>query len=383
MGAELRVCHVITGTDTGGAEMMLSKLLPGPRVDGIASSVITLTGIGPVGRDLVDRGVGVHAMGMRKGPRDLLRVLALRSRIAGLRPHVVQTWLHHADFLGGIAARLAGVRPVVWNLRQSNLDPAVNKPQTLRFARACAALSRRVPQRIVCCSQAALEAHAAIGYDRARMVVIANGFDLERFAPSARAREEVRRELGMSPDAFIVILIARFDPQKDHRTFIEAARHMRAGIGNVQFVLAGEGVDGRNRSLRDWIGVTAGADAWHLLGRRDDVPRLLAAADIAVSSSAGEGFPNAVGEAMACGVPCVVTDVGDSAFLVGDTGRIVPPADPRALAAACAQLSALPAQQRRSLGSASRARVSAHFDIALIRRRYHDLYRELAGPCAE
>jgi glycosyltransferase involved in cell wall biosynthesis len=383
MNTELRVCHVITGTDTGGAEIMLAKLLPAAQAEGIASSVISLTDIGPVGRELLGRGVPVHAMHMRKGPGDAARVFALRTRIARQRPHIVQTWLHHADLLGGVAARMAGVRAVVWNLRQSNLDPAVNKAQTLYFARACALLSRWLPKRIVCCSHAALEAHAALGYDRRRMVVIVNGFDIERFAPSNAARERIRRELAIGPHDFVVAMIARFDPQKDHRNFADAAARIAAERPGTHFVLAGEGIDTGNAALRDLI---TGSDApakWHLLGRRDDVAEVLAAADISVSSSVGEGFPNAVGEAMACAVPCVVTDVGDSAELVGECGRVVPPRDARALAAACVELARLAPEERRELGLAARQRVAANFTLARTRTRYHELYRVLAGLCAE
>jgi len=382
MSAELRVCHVITGTDTGGAETMLAKLLPAPQVDGIASTVISLTDIGPVGRELVERGVPVHAMHMRKGPGDAARIFALRTRIARERPQVVQTWLHHADLLGGVAARMAGVRAVAWNLRQSNLDPAVNKAQTLYFARACALLSRWLPKRIVCCSHAALEAHAALGYDRRRMLVIVNGFDLDRFAPSDAARERVRRELAIGARDLVIAMIARFDPQKDHRNFVDAAARIAEEWPGTHFVLAGEGVDSGNAALCDWIGRVGPSARWHLLGRRDDVAGVLAAADVAVSASVGEGFPNAVGEAMACAVPCVVTDVGDSGRLVGDCGRVVPPRDGEALAAACGELARLAPEERRELGEAARRRIAENFALEHTRSCYHELYRELARLCA-
>ncbi len=372
----MKVVHVITGLGVGGAETALYKLLS--RWRGLAE-VVSLTGTGPVGDRIAALGVPVEAVGMRPGVPDPLGFWRLMGRLRAARPDVVQTWMYHADLLGGLAARVAGGFPVVWGVRHTNLDPRFNKRTTLWTARACARLSRRVPERIVCCGEAVREAHARIGYAAEKMVVIPNGFDLDAFRPDPAARSAVRRELGLDGDAPLVGLVARFHPQKDHRTFVRAAALIRSRMSGVHFLLAGEGVTRGNEALAGWLGEEGLEGACHLLGRRDDVPRLLAALDVAVSSSVGEGFPNAVGEAMACGVPCVVTDVGDSARIVGETGRVVPPGEPEALARACLDLLAAGTGVRERLGMAARRRIEEHFGLPAVVARYERLYEELAG----
>lgn len=375
----MKIVHVISGLGTGGAETMLWKLVTSLDPGRWASEVVSLTGIGPVGVRLQQAGIPVRVLEMRPGvpdPRALLRLGRLLRRSA---PDLVQTWMYHADLLGGLAARLAGSPPVIWGVRHSNLDPALNKSGTLWVARGCARLSRRLPRRILCCSEQARRVHVALGYDPSRMLVIPNGFDLQVYRPDREARLSVRRELGLRESVPLIGLVARFDPQKDHRNFIAAAGRLQAQMPQVHFLLCGRGVDGDNRSLGQWIGERQLADRMHLLGPRSDIPRITAALDIAVSSSAGEGFPNVLGEAMACGVPCVATDVGDSALLIGDTGRIVPPSDAAALARAWRQMLELDPGQRRSLGRSARQRVEQHFSLPVIVGRYQRLYSEVTA----
>lgn len=380
----IRIVHVITGLDTGGAEMMLYKLLSLTDRTRYAPSVVSLTGGGPVGDRIEALGIPVETLGMARGVPDPAGLLRLAVRLRRIRPALVQTWMYHADVVGGLAAKLAGNVPVLWNLRQSSLDRAGLGRGTLLTARAAAWLSHRIPVRIVCGSEAARRAHGALGYARDRLVVIPNGFDLDMFAPSASARAAVRRELGIGGDVPLIGLAARFHPQKDHHTFIRAAGMLREWLPEAHFVLCGNGVSWQNSRLAGWIDEAGVRDNCHLLGSRADMPMIDAALDVAASSSRSEGFPNVIGEAMACGVPCAVTDVGDSAQLVGDTGRVVPPRDARALAQAWQALLAMPAGDRRDLGAAARRRIGQCYSLQSVVRRYEDLYdRALGAPCAE
>ena len=374
----LRIAYVITGLKTGGAEMMLEKLVCNllPTLD---VHVISLTSFGEIGPRLQARGVSVEAMGMRPGLPNPLLFLRLVRRLAALQPDVVHTWMYHADLLGGLAARLAGVRALIWGLRHSNLDAEANKASTLRVVRLCARLSSWLPQRIACAAQKARDTHVAIGYAADRMMVIPNGFDLRRFAPDASARASVRSELGMAADAPLIGMVGRFDPQKNHRGFAEAMRKLHQRRPEVHALLAGERIDPQNTSLVHWLRDAGIADVCHLLGRRDDVPRLMASLDVLVLPSIGEAFPNVVGEAMACGVPCVVADVGDAADIVGDLGRVVASGDMSALADAVAGLLALPAPERATLSSRMQDAMRQRFDMAMVARRYEDEYRSLAA----
>ena len=278
----------------------------------------------------------------------------------------------------GLAARLAGHTPVVWNIRHSNLDRRVNSRSTVATAHLCARLSHVLPSAIVCNSHASRMIHAQLGYADSAMHVIPNGFDLEVFRPDDQARALVRHELGIPPEALIVGMAARFDPQKDHRGFVKAAAHCGRELANVHFVLYGEGVSWQNAALRDWVREAGLQDRCHLLGLRDDIARLMAAADVmTLCSLAGESFPNAVGEAMACGVPCVVTNVGDAGVIVGDTGIVVPPEAPAQLSQAWLQLLSMRREERLAIGALGRQRISESYSIETVVKQYESLYASL------
>jgi glycosyltransferase involved in cell wall biosynthesis len=381
MNAEpIALMHVIVGLDIGGAEMVLYRLLTQLDRARFAAHVVSLRDIGPVGRCLMADGWPVYALGMRSGgvaalPSALVRLVGLMRT---LRPRVVQTWMYHADLLGGLAAKLAGGIPVAWNLRQSNLAPQFNKRSTLLLIRACALLSHGLPARIVCGSEAARRAHARLGYARTKMCVIPNGFDLALFKPDAEARVAVRQELGLAADTPLIGVMARFDPQKNHRTFVAAAGLLHAHCPTVHFLLCGGGVTWENRALAAWIDGAGLRARCHLLGEREDMPRLTAALDVATLSSRGEGFPNALGEAMACGVPCVATAVGDVPQIVGPTGVVVPPGDAAALAAGWRAMLALGLAGRQRLGQAARRRIAERYSLPAVAAADERLYCALA-----
>jgi glycosyltransferase involved in cell wall biosynthesis len=378
-GGALRILHVITWLGPGGAENMLFKLLSAMDRARFESRVASLTTDGVIGERIRSLGIETSILGMRRGVPSPSGVVRLARLVRRWQPHVVQTWMYHADLIGGIAAKLgAPGTPVVWGLRNSDLDPSTVRRTTLWTVRACGALSGTIPLRIVSCSRAACAIHERLGYARDKMIVIPNGFDLSKFRPDGDARAAIRAELGIPPAAPLIGMLARFDAQKDHANFLRAAADLRARIPEAHFLLAGAGVDGENRRLRELAHENCVADRVHLLGLRLDVQRIQAALDVATLSSAyGEAFPNTVGEAMACAVPCVVTDVGDSSAIVGDTGRTVPPRNATALAAAWAEILSLPPDQRSALGGRARRRVESEFSLPTVAARYSQLYQEV------
>lgn len=378
----MKLALIITNLATGGAETMLLKLLQQIDRSRFTPTVVSLIGLGEIGPRLQALGIPVHTLGMSRGVPNPLMVRRLAKLLRQLQPDVVHTWMYHADLLGGLAARLAGCDRVIWCIRYSNLAKAENKRSTLWVVKACALLSHRVPAQIISCSQRAKEVHAAVGYAADKLHVIPNGFDLGRFVPDAAARAGVRFELGLMSDAPLVGLIARFDSQKNHFGFIEAAAQVHAQLPHVHFVLAGTDVDGANAALNAAIAAQGLQAHMHLLGRRDDVPRLMASFDVLASSSHGEAFPNVLGEAMACGVPCVVTDVGDSADIVGPTGRVVAAGDMAGLAQGLVELLRLPPEQKAQLGLQARERVAVNYEIGHVTRLYEAFYERVGGASA-
>ncbi len=371
------IAFVITNLATGGAETMLLKLLQQLNRRRFTPTVISLMGLGEIGPRIQALGIPVHTLGMSRGVPNPLMLLRLARLLRQVQPDVVHTWMYHADLLGGLAARLAGCRRVIWCIRHSNLSKTENKCSTLWVVKVCALLSRRVPAQIISCSQRAKEVHVAVGYAADKLHVIPNGFDLRHLVPNAEARTSVRAELGLAADVPLVGLIARFDSQKNHFGFIEAAAQVLAQLQSVHFVLAGTDVDGRNAALNAAITAKGLQPNMHLLGRRDDVPRLMASLDVLASSSHGEAFPNVLGEAMACGVPCVVTDAGDSADIVGATGRVVPVGDMEGLAQQLVQVLRLPVTERAALGQLARARVQSEYEIAHVAGLYQAFYERV------
>ena len=378
---KINVAHVITGLDTGGAEKMLLKLLTHIDRDRFASRVYSLIPRALGAPPVEALGVPVESLEMRRDRPNPFRIFRLVRLLRENPPDLVQTWMYHADLVGGVAAKLAAIgAPVVWNIRHSTFDPALTRRRTAHVARVCAAASRWLPHTIVCCSVAARHVHAALGYRDAKIRVIPNGFDLSSYRPDPAARRAVREELGVPLTAPVVGRVGRFDPQKDYRTFVDAAAQLHRRRPDVHFVLCGLNMDSLNQSLVECIESTGLQRVCHLIGYRRDVARINAAFDVAASSSAyGEAFPNVLAEAMACGVPCVATDVGDSAYIVGDTGSIVPPRNPAALADALDALLAKGPDHLRTLGQMARRRVEQNFAIEEVVRAYEDMYEAIVN----
>ena len=355
---------------------MLCRLLAGLDRHRFIPRVISMLD-GPMRQNIEALGVSVRSLDMRRGVPNPLSILKLIRWLREDPPDVIQTWMYHADLIGGLAAKLAGGIPVAWGIHQSDLSREGNKWLTLQTIRACARLSRSLPARIVCSSEASRRAHANIGYVADKMTIIQNGSDLNMFKPDPEARLSVRRELEIPEHAPLIGLVGRFHPQKDHRNFIQAAAAVYQERPDVHFLLCGDEVTWGNLRLATWIEEAGIRRHCRLLGRRDDVPRLMAALDIAATSSSGESFPNVIVEAMSCGVPCAVTDVGDSALIVGQSGLVVPPRQPGALAEALRSLIDVGRDGRIRMGATARYLIKERFDLPQIVSRYQNLYQEL------
>jgi glycosyltransferase involved in cell wall biosynthesis len=377
----LRVAICITGLEVGGAETFLAELLK-HRPDDLEIRVFSLIDGGPIADRIAAMGIEVRGLHMQAGRPSVRALFSLASQLRTFRPAIVHTWMYHADLIGGVAAKLAGVLHVVWHLHNSDLSPARVRLMTRAVVQTCAVLSYAIPDVIVSCSQAAVRVHRARGYSAKKFVVIPNGVDTARFAPSADARTAIREEFGIGEDLPVVGLVARIDPQKNHRGFFEAARLFYERGGDCDFVLAGRGVTVDDWQLPGWRDETGHADQIVLAGPRADMPRVMAAFDVATSSSLGEAFPMVLIEAMACGVPCVATDVGDSALIVADTGVAVAANDALALADAWSGLLGMSAAERSELGHRARQRVVANYSIDMVADRIWGLYRSLVGGAA-
>jgi len=383
-GPSLHVVHIITGLGQGGAESVLFRLTTAPGQN-IQHTVISLTDAGVYGERLRVAGVAVHTVGMARGQFSLPGFFALSRLIRDAEPDVVQTWMYHADLIGGLAARRAGIKAVSWGIRNSGAFLEKSSRSARLMLRICARLSKRVPAAIVCCAQTAADKHQALGYDGARMRVIGNGYDLARFAPDALARERVRREWNVADDELLIGCVARWDPLKDHENLIAALALVEAENtgGKIRCVLVGRGMTADNAELSAVIERLGVRSMLILAGPRDDVPAVMNALDIHVLASRAEGFPNVVAEAMACGTPCVVTQVGDAGHIVGDAGWVAPPERPTALAGALSSaVDAVRRYGRETVGGHGRSRVQQSFGLDTMVAAYTALWLEVKAEKA-
>ncbi|WP_019141891.1 glycosyltransferase family 4 protein [Noviherbaspirillum massiliense] len=373
------IIHIITGLDVGGAESMLKRLIEshlGNKT--FRHMVISLTTIGKVGQQLQALGIEVQALNMHSPlafPRALWQLV---RRIRALRPDIVQTWMYHADFLGGIAARLAGNRHVIWGVHSTELKTG-EAWTTQLVQKLCAWISEFVPHTIVCVAEAAKKAHIRAGYDARRMIVIPNGFDVSRLVATAEQRAVMRTECGFGEKDVVIGSLGRFHAVKDHHNFVRAATLLANRYPHVRFLLVGRDLVPANRELARWITETGHPHRFVLLGERADVPVCLAAMDMLCLHSRTEAFPLSVGEAMAMGLPCVVTDVGDAAVLVKDTGVVVPRENAAALAQGLENLLTMTPAMRQKLGQKAKARIYEEFTMDRARQRFEAIYGHLAG----
>jgi glycosyltransferase involved in cell wall biosynthesis len=369
----VKILHLISTLDVGGAEQNLLRLVTSMDRGAFENEVVSLTAPGVIGKSIEKAGIPVHDLKMSKGMPDLRGILRLRFLAHLMNPDVIQCWLYHANLLGLF---LLAPKKTLWSIRCSDMDLARYGAVYRWSVKAGAALSP-LPIGIVINSNAGRAVHTGLGYRPRKWVTIPNGFDTTVFAPDNAAGQAVRSELGIPGDAFVIGHIARLDPMKDHETLFKAARLLLSSGAPAHFILAGRGMSSGNPALRPLI---EGLDMRriHLLDERGDIPRLLNALDLATSSSVSEGLPNAVGEAMAAGVPCVATDAGDSAELVGNTGIVVPRSDPAVLASAWKKLMDAGANHRRELGALARKRITDHYGLPSMTAAYEALYRSLA-----
>lgn len=373
----MRILHIITSLSRGGAEIMLQKLIRALRAQPYDASVISLTSISTIGAELQQEGVPVQALGGAGGVLLPHQFWALVRAYRSARPDVVHSWMYHANVAAELLVRLtpAGARPwLITSVRGAIHAPQEQKRMSRVIRRIDASLSRTA-QRIVFNSSRSAEQHAALGYDRDKFRVIPNSFDTDTFQPLPSMRADIRQQLGY-PDGLLVGLVARFHPLKGQRTFLEAARLVARRLPNCRFLLVGRGCDSLNEELTSWIRELNLTDRVVTLGERRDVSAIDNALDIAVCASLSESFPNAIGEAMACGVPCVVTDVGDCPYLIGDPRYVVPARDPQALADAILRLAELTPEERAALGASARTRVLREFSTERIAGQFVELYEE-------
>lgn len=374
----VRVVHLTSGLGVGGAESMLYKILRQQDGSKIQSIVISLSDFGEFGKKIDALGIRVIALNCRPGrlPR-ISEIQRLRTALKSISPHVIQGWMYHGNCAAFMVSKIMRTDALVmWNIRQTLQSIDDEKLLTRWVIRLCGYLSYGV-RRIIFNSEVSVGQHQKLGYRAERSIVIRNGFDVREFEVPKYKVANLREKLGVTRGKIVIGSVARYHPKKGHCNLLEAAKHVARTRKEVLFILVGTDVNNSNKELREMIRESDLEAYTLLLGCRSDVPDLMNCFDIFVSASGwGEGFPNVVGEAMSAGIPCVVTDVGESARVVGDNGLVVEPDSPEQLAKEILRLSAFSAEQREKIGRKLRQRIKEEYSIAKIAKEYESLYRE-------
>lgn len=374
----MKSLHIATSLEHGGAQTMLLRLASGLKEERVEVVVVSLKGLGSLSPAFANAGITVHDAQLN-GPAALPIAFLRLIRIIRLEnPDVVHTWMYHSNLIGGLAARLSALgKPVCWSIHHFRLVPQSSKLLTRLVSRVSSWVSHILPTVILYLGPASRVSHEEQGYCSAKGRVIPNGVDTSLFRPSPLARELLRNQLGIERQDLVVGLVARYHPDKDVPTFVKAAEILSHRLPAVRFVLCGTGMEPNNSDLMQLLKRGGMQRRVHLLGERGDVATIIPGCDILTLSSVTESFPTVILEAMACGVPCVATDVGEVAEMIGETGVAVPPRSPDHLAAGWFSLLKLPSEERELLGQHATARVKERFALERCVKRHLDLYRSL------
>lgn len=372
----MRVLHVIDGIGVGGAEMVLIQLLEGLQGRGVQNVVLCLTSAGVLRDRIIASGAELVEMNIASGRLPLLRLPRLVWAVRAARADVIQGWMYHGNFAATVLRAMAFLpSPMLWSIHNT-LKPEPSFPAVTRLAFRMGRLLSQRPRFVIHVSRAAAEQHIEAGYCAVNTVIIANGTDCAKFRPSAVLRQQVRDELGLGSDCFVIGCLARWAEMKGHANLVQAVAALRANGKPVHLLLAGTRMEAANPELMALLAGAGLTEHCSCLGERRDAERIMASLDTLVLPSIhGEAFPMVLGEAMACEVPCLATDVGDSALLLGDAGIVVPPMDVPALTQGLERLLQMTPAARAALGAAARARVGDLFSIDSMVSAYLDLYR--------
>lgn len=370
----MKVLHIITGLNNGGAEGVLYRLVTHDKSN--EHIIISLMDEGKYGPLLMEKGISVHCLNMSQGKLSIKSIAKLFKLIKSAKPDVVQTWMYHADLIGGIVAKSLGIKQVFWNIRHSTFDPSFTKASTIKVAKLCAKLSRTVPSAIVSCSHVAIQPHVDLGYDKSKFTVIGNGYDLDLFKIDDQAKFNIRKELNIGNKP-VLGMVGRYDPQKNHKGLIHALERVLYKGYDFDLILVGKDLDSQNHELLNLIRNSNLSDKVHLLGQRQDIPSIMNALDIHIlSSSYGEGFPNVIAEAMACGTPCIATDIGDVKVIIDDYGWVVEAGDDELITNAILEALELKKQSTEwmKMKALARKHITDNFSISLMIEKYNNVW---------
>ena len=371
----MQVLHIITGLKKGGAETLLCNLCEYDKE--FNHTIISLSDTPDLEASFIKLNIPVFSLNFPDGKIKISGVLKLYRLIKKINPDVVQTWMIHADMIGGIVARLAGVNNIFWSVHYTNLVKGKSKRLTILLSKINAFLSYFIPKKIIYCAEKSREVQESLGFKKTKGVVVQNGYDVECFNQNTSLGSKFRNELNIHPEAFVIGHVGSYHPLKDQANLVQALTLLDQRGFKFYAVFAGANLDNNNNGLVSLIKHKGLSNHVHLLGKRNDIPSIMNGIDLFILSSESEAFPNVLNEAMACGTPCVSTDVGDASIILGDTGWIVPSKDSESLYSSVIKAAQEKESSHRSWSQRSascRQRIVQKFSLENMVKKYKEVW---------
>jgi len=378
-GIVLKILHIINGLSNGGTEGVLYRLIAADQIN--EHYVISLTNFGVYGDRLLEIGISVYQINLSKNLKILMQLLLIYRITKKINPDLVQTWMYHSDLIGGIISKLLKVNAIVWGIRNSNLDKGKVPSSTRMIAKINGFFSGFIPNKIISCSIFASKIHKNLGYDNEKMIVIPNGYNLDKFKPKNESRLALRDTLNVGGNFFLMGMVARWHKHKDHKNLFEALSLLdKTSTKQWKMIIIGHDIDDSNIELIALLNFFNLLHKVIILEQRTDIEVVYNALDLHILSSSGEAFPNVIAEAMSSEVPCVATNAGDSSLIIGETGWLASPKDPsdleRALSLAINEFFFdKPAWNNRK--SNCRRRICDNFSLDRMVNDYQDVWSDV------
>lgn len=372
----MKILHIISSLDNGGAEVFLKRMILDFSNDkNTFVSVVSLSNKGRIGIELENLGIIVTTINFKTFlfPFSLFRLFIF---ILKLKPEIVQTWMYHSDFIGGILSKILGINKIFWNIRNSDI-PQGRFSLTFLIRLINSRLSFFIPKKIFCNSFSGKVSHVNLGYCEDKIIVVPNCFEIkeDKFNNS---KSSFMSTYGLSNNHVIIGAIGRFDKLKDYKNFVLASSLVSDEFSNVKFVLIGKDLDKKNSLLNKWIKDSNQINNFILFGFRNDVDFFLSEIlDIFCLPSLSEGFPNVLMEAMAYGVPCVSTNVGDAEIILDGNGILVPPNNFHELALGLITMINTPLSVRQKMGLVTKQLIKNKYSVSNISNIYKNIYNEI------
>ena len=371
----MKILHIITGLNKGGAETLLCNLCQFDKEH--EHEIISLSYVKDSQSLSSMHNFSIHTLNFPVGKIRIFGLFKLYKLIKKIKPDAIQTWLIHADLIGGIAARFSGIKNIFWGVHHTILLPGKVKFSTIFVLKCNAFLSNFVPKKIIYCAEKSRQIQESIGFNKSKGLVIQNGYDIKNFSQNDILRKDFRNELGCSDNTFLIGHVGSYHPLKDQSNLIDALAFLNKKGFNYSAVFVGKDLDHNNDDLVCKIRENELTDHIFLLGERNDIPAVMNGIDLFVLSSISEAFPNVLNEAMACGTPCVTTNVGDASLIVDNTGWVVSPKDPKAIANAV--FKAVDEKQSDNLTWVKRKnechkRIADHFTLEKMLKKYKEAW---------